>query len=425
MILALAACNQQPAQYNVRADLPSGGEEIKAEEAPEGERSDYEAGLDAFSQALANTFNQDAYQIDLNVNLSAKDIPVDSEGKVKASANLNANVGVSLLLPVGERKYSAAKIDVKNLTISVNNVPTSYDEEGKPVYSNYNYSGLKFSAIYQVVPETGDGRRTGDVAYLYLDVSDASIKGVLKEVYDQFIGSMSQVSTLTLRDPDEDPTGAPAIPTFDELIGSGKLYLNLTQVLALVASSESAPEELKNLPVDVLGYFVSTGFSTAKGYAPAFGSAILSFLGNNLPFFKQWKGSDGEVNRMGLSVELDVVKMINDMSQPVADDARRMAVPSTGEVSEETNPTEMFDRCRAGAAIVVGSTTGSKNGMALEYAEVKADVAIKESATIQGGVRLDFKYNDQVSYAPLDAAGIAAYDVDALLIASQLMPVQG
>lgn len=397
LILALAACNKTT-EYNVRAELPSGGEEVKSD-APE-----QQGYMTSFMGAIGAGFNSDRVAINFKANANLSGAKV-AEG-VEGSGSLNTDVTISAALPTQTREFSSLKIEANGLTFNLRNIPGGMDEEGKPVYKNFSASGLKFSVNYQV-----NKAQDATSAYVYLDLSNKNLHDFLKSMYDEYVAAAKKANadTLKLAIVGEEPTFE--FPDFDTLFGKGKFALNLTSVMAAIEelmAEEADPtyrlpaeegEETAN--PDILAAYLPMGFSALQSYLPMGVMYLFQAIygsGENAPTVKVYKDAQGAVSRIGVA---DVINY---------DDIKNAGkTPTVRATEQETEPKEdPVQKINAGYAIVVGNTHGTSE-LALESVEARADVVVKDIVNAQATAALDFKYGEQAAFDVLTAAQTADY----------------
>ena len=207
LVMFMAACNKQaPAGFSTRVDLPAGGTEVTPTEDSKGA---YESDLQLFVNGIFNSLNHDAIKLSINVDANVKDIPVGDNQTTNATAKLDLDAYVTM--PTSE-SYATAFIDLKDLTLSVANVPN---------VGNVGINGLKLKAYYRV---------EADGAKIYGDLSDPSVKENVVPVIQTVVDSFMAASTPGVN--------VDVGVMYDQLLGNGKVVYTLPEFKIQVSEEQ-------------------------------------------------------------------------------------------------------------------------------------------------------------------------------------------
>lgn len=358
LVMAMTACNNPaPAGFSTKVELPAGGTEVTTAEES---KSTYKADLKSFIDGIANSLLQDSIKLSLDIDVNAKGIPFGEDTTGNASLKLQADAYFNI--PETQEEYASAYLDIKDLSLTVSEIPN---------IGAISVSGLKLNAYYYV---------SEDSAKVYLDISDPSVKEnlvpVLQKVVDYFLSlDPSQQIQIDVEQ------------MYNTFFAGGKAIYTVPEV--------TIDEQSGTTTIDPLGYYLYT----AKAGLPFIFSLIniddiMAQLDENAPSLFEYKDSSGKVNRVGVTVERDVVEEMGNIEQ----------------AAEYQNT---FSKGTAGVGLLVGNTTGSTNALALEYLGVKLDATTANpEVDVQGSAEVNVSYNEQAQFNPLTEEEAAEYTID-------------
>ena len=391
LVMIMTGCNKPAAQPT--AELPSGGEEVAYSKDDQEKQAAYSNALTRAAQGALNTVNQTKIQIDATAKASVNNVPVTESVK----SNINAEASVSIYLATATQSEGAyLKLEVKNVTASATNMLPG-EKEGE--YKDFSISGLKFTV--DIVDEADGFTRA------YIDLSDRSIENALTP----FFGESTSLMLNSL-------LGANRKVKADLSTMAGE-YLPLIMgggddaAYYYLGDDTADEEEYEAEPIPNL---LSTGLAYLQmmvGGLIGEISADLSGIDEALlPTVKEYKNAAGEVERIGLQTNLDLVEIINSFDN--SDQATTLRAVDAADEAKEA-----LERGRISAALLVGKTKGSE-GFAFEEANAYVDVAVQGGISANAEASVSAKYNNQVTLTKLTDAQKANYNKDLSEILSSI-----
>ena len=390
VVMMMTACGSTSGSYS-DVELPSGGEEIKNDEQDTEKAEAYNLAVNTFTDGVLNTFSTMTSKTSLTFDVEANNIPVGKTDKLNFKVNGQVDLYIARADLTTADSYNAAKLDVKNLNLTVNGIPMG-DKK-----ANVSVTNLNLSAIYQVVTVDTEGKLG---ARLFVDLSDESVLRNATAVVNQLgLTPMLEASNLTVE------------MLYNQLLGANhKGYVDASLVKETLPIM---PTDETEVDVEVSIDSLADLFAQLDTMLPMIREMLPAYFGEEAPVqftLKGYKDENGEYNKFAAGYSGDVMALVSSFGQgqPVEDEEGTAVATATSSDLSET-----FTKLNAGFALVVSKLDGASQ-FSFEEATVKVDAGLVNGITLRASLNAKTVYGEAASFALLTADQLAEYNVDIL-----------